>query len=265
MPVYNGERYLSDAIESVLAQTHEHFELLIVNDASTDRSGDIAKDWARRDHRIRVLENPHNLRQSRTRNRAITEADGEYIALVDADDVCIANRFEQQLAYLELHQEIDVVGSAYCLFATTKPNECLEVVRAAATDIYRGLPPVHNPTCLIRRSVFSQLGSYDHRYDNAEDVELWFRWFSSGVRFDNLPEILYKKRAHRNSVSVAHIRSQVFLLLQINLRAVLRYRIPFTTRGYARIGEQLLYLCYLWLGLDRWYRRGANANALSDQ
>ena len=254
MPVHNGEKFLGEAIESVLNQTFSNFEFIIVNDGSTDRTGDIIEKCAQKDQRIICLNNENKLGQSTTRNKAIRQAIGTYVALADADDVSLSSRFMEQVEYMKNHPKIDVLGAYFCLSAGGPIDEC-RIVPAYVHDVRNGKPPVHNPTCMIKRKTFLDFGYYDSKYDNAEDVELWFRWFSRGVRFENMAKVLYKKRIHEGSVSISKIRHQMYLLLKINIIALSRYRVRFTSKGYLRILEQAFYLLYLFLRLDRIYVR----------
>jgi len=256
MAVYNSEKYLSTSIKSVLSQTYPHFELIIVNDGSIDGSESIAREYIAKDKRIVYLKNEVNAGQSATRNRAIKCAKGDYIAIVDSDDICIPSRFEKQVNFLNKNKNIDVLGSWYCLFFNNVIDECTTIVSANADDIYNGKPPVHNPTCMIKRDIFLNYGWYDSKYDNAEDYELWLRWFSQGVHFENMPEVLYKKRNHSGSVSVSNIKKQIYLMLKIDLIAIFKYRVRLTTSGYLHILEQFFYLIYLMLGLNKIYVKG---------
>src|SRR3989344_2426163 len=111
MAVYNSEKYLSTSIKSVLSQTYPHFELIIVNDGSIDGSESIAREYIAKDKRIVYLKNEVNAGQSATRNRAIKCAKGDYIAIVDSDDICIPSRFEKQVNFLNKNKNIDVLGS----------------------------------------------------------------------------------------------------------------------------------------------------------
>lgn len=256
MAVYNSEKYLRQSIESVLSQSYPHFEFIIVNDGSTDASESIIQEYAKKDRRITYLKNDVNSGQSETRNKAIRIAKGEYIAIVDSDDICLSNRFEVQINFLRKNPDIDVLGSSYCLFFNHREDECETKVSADVHDLQDGTPPVHNPTCMIKRKTFLDHAYYDSKYDNAEDYELWLRWFSEGVRFENMSEVLYKKRTHAGSVSISKIKRQIYLMLKINLKAIFRYRVQFTAQGYIHILEQFLYLVYLFFGLNRIYAKG---------
>lgn len=112
MPVWKAEKYIGAAIESVLAQTCGNFELLLVEDCPTDNTPAVVAAYAKRDRRLRVLKNDRNRGISYTTNRAIAEAKGKYIALLDDDDLMTPWRLELQAAYLEEHPEIDILGAA---------------------------------------------------------------------------------------------------------------------------------------------------------
>ena len=111
MPVYNGEKYLREAIESILDQTYQDFEFIMVNDASTDGSGSILSEFANLDQRIRILTNESNLGIAGATNRGIAQARGEYIALMDQDDISLPERFEKQVEFLSNHPDISVLGT----------------------------------------------------------------------------------------------------------------------------------------------------------
>ncbi len=256
MATYNNGKYLYESIESVLSQTYARFEFIIINDGSYDNSESIIQEFAKKDKRIIYIKNAVNLGQSEARNKAIKVAKGNFIVIVDSDDICPPDRFEKQVRYFRKNPDTDILGSSYCLFLNASPEQCKAVVSADSSDIHDGKPPVHNPTCMMKRSLFADYGYYDSNYDHAEDVELWFRWFSQGVRFENMPEVLYKKRLHAGSVSVFMLKRQVYLMFKINLIALIKYHIRFNARGYRRVLEQFLYLVYLFFGLNKIYVKG---------
>ena len=122
IPVYNAQAYIAEAIESVLAQTYSDFELLVIDDGSTDETASVICTFMY-DPRIRVVSHIRNLGQPHTRNYGLELASGEYIAFLDADDRCVPERIERQVTYLDTHTDIDGVGSwmdwirACCRFA----------------------------------------------------------------------------------------------------------------------------------------------------
>ena len=265
MATYNHENYLRESIQSVLSQTHSNFELIIVNDNSSDASDEIIRQFANEDDRIVHISNDRNLRQSGARNKAIKIARGEFIVIVDSDDVCSSDRFEKQLNHFSEYPECDVLGTSYSIFFGTKVDECQSVVSANIDDIYSGQPLVHNPTCMIRRSVFVAHGSFNSKYDDAEDYELWSRWYAQGINFNNLPDVLYKKRIHEDCVSLTKIKRQLYLMLKINLIALFKYRRRFTKAGYFRMIAQFLRLIYLSLHLDVIIRRSSPFERMQEE
>ena len=106
MPVLNGEKYLAEAIESILNQTFQDFEFIIVDDGSTDQTPEILRSYANKDSRIQIVTNPINRGIGYSRNRGIALSRGEYIANMDADDLCLPERFEKQVRFLDSHPDI---------------------------------------------------------------------------------------------------------------------------------------------------------------
>lgn len=263
MPVNNGEKYLPQAIDSVLCQTYNNFEFIIIDDGSTDKTKEIVNRYFRIDHRIKlIIQKKSGI--SNAMNTGIRKAKGEYIFRADGDDVCLRDRFKIQINYLLKHPTIDVLGTYFCTFIDDNFNKCV-TIPANSFDVYNAKSFIHHPTCAVKRKIFMNNGLYDSRYDNAEDFELWYRWFSQGVKFYTIPQVLYKKRIHQGSVSVSKVKNQTYLLLKVNLKAILEYHIPFTIKGYLHVLEQLLYFLYLSLHLDKIYVRNKSIHNLKNK
>lgn len=255
MPVYNGEKYLGNAILSILNQTYRNLELIIINDGSTDKSKLIINRFKQKDRRVKIIDLVRNKGISNALNCGIEAARGNYIARMDCDDISVPKRIEKQLLFFQQNKsQVDVCGTYFRLMNPAIGSE-QKVIPAFADDFKNGRPPVHHPTCMIKRETFNKMGGYNTSYDDAEDIDLWFRWHANGVRFANIPEALYEKRIHAGSVSVLRVKRQVLLMLKINLKAIFKYRIRFSLRGYVRIIEQLLYYIYLSLKLTKIYSR----------
>ena len=111
MPVYNGERFLKDAIESILNQTYKNFEFIIVDDGSTDDSLKIIKEYQKKDKRIRLIENKKNLGQAKSLNKGLSLAKGKYYAKMDSDDIACKKRIEKEVDFLERNNDYVIVGS----------------------------------------------------------------------------------------------------------------------------------------------------------
>ena len=201
MAVYNGQAFLREAIESILNQSYADFELLIADDASTDRTPDIIRSY--RDPRIRVVRNESNRGVAYTRNRALPLARGEYVAVLDADDVSYPHRLETQVAYLDAHPDVVLLGGSYEIIddqghvintahAQTDPlsirwhllfGNCI----AQSTVMYR-LPEV------------VELGGYDDRVFAGEDYDLYVRIAASRHMIAQLDEVLVQHREHSCSL-----------------------------------------------------------------
>jgi len=206
MPVYNTERYIAEAVESILAQTYRNFEFIIADDGSTDRSLAILERYAARDMRIRLSSSPNAGYLVRL-NEMLHEARGDFIARMDADDVAMPERFSRQIDFLDAHPEVVVVGSRVLAidsdgdpiaeFCTAQDHE--EIDRAHL-DIQGGF--INHPVAMIRTDAIRTVGGYRADYWPGEDVDLWLRLAEIG-RLANMPERLLKFRRHLESISHA--------------------------------------------------------------
>lgn len=200
MPVYNGEKYLSEAIESILNQTLKNFEFLIIDDGSTDNSVKIIKSYS--DQRIRLIHNEKNLGLITTLNRGINLATEEYIARMDCDDVSLPERLATQVKFMDNHKEIGVCGSwiktigkniDYKNKFFTKPEEI-------KTSLLFNTSLAH-PSIIMRREMLLKYNlRYDINYPHAEDYELWSRSIKH-FSLANIPKVLLLHRLHADAVS----------------------------------------------------------------
>lgn len=192
MPVYNSEKYLSEAIESILNQTFSDFEFIIVNDGSTDSSLSIIESYMAKDDRI-VLISRENKGLPASLNEGIAIAKGKYIARMDADDISLPRRFKKQYDFMESHQEVGVCGT-FAYFFHKKPSK-KQIIRHPqdhASLIVRLLFSVCfiHPTVLMRKSVLDEMDYvYDISFKNSQDYELWSRLVDK-TQFYNLQEPL---------------------------------------------------------------------------
>ena len=200
MPVYNGEKYLKEAIESILNQTFKNFEFIIINDGSTDKTEKIIKSYG--DERIVYIDNESNLGLSKSFNVGIKAARGTYLARMDADDVSLLERFEKQLNFLKNHSEIGVLGTAITridedgkkLGISSRPTEHLGIKWQSLFST-----PLFHPTVMARADVLKK-HPFDETLHNSEDYELWSRLlFTTDTQFANLSEPLFKYRVFPQS------------------------------------------------------------------
>ncbi len=216
MSVYNAETYLKEAIESVLNQTFVDFEFLIIDDASTDKSVEVIKSF--KDERIVLLHNPVNSGVAYGCNRAIELARGKYIARMDADDICLPDRFSRQFEYMEQHLDILVLGSMYEIIGTKTISKGLPIASDQVKLFCLLNSPVANSTSLIRRSVFDLYNlKYDRTFEPSEDYDLWSRILDFG-KIENLPNLLLLYRVHAQQISVYKRKKQIEMADQVRLR-----------------------------------------------
>ncbi len=201
MAVYNAERHLSVAIESILNQTFTDFEFLIIDDGSTDRSLKILETYAQQDHRIRVTSRG-NRGIAKTRNELLRQSQGEFIAVMDADDVAALERFALQVEFLRTHPKVICLGGDYdmidsqgnLLYSITVPKHNDE------ESLLTGSTVIRHPSAMICRATLLQVGGYDETLKAAIDLDLWLRLGEVG-ELANLDHMLLKYRVHSNSVS----------------------------------------------------------------
>ena len=217
-PVYNGEAYLAQAIASILGQSFDDFEYWLVDDASTDGTAAILQDYAARDCRVRLLRNPINLHQSGAINTALQEATGDYIAILDADDIAHPERLARQVAFLEIHPSVGVVGSqVQGIDAQGLPRGDTRFPtdpQYSRWVIFFGTPVLHS-AAMVRRELFSAIKGYSRRWRYANDYSLWAELIKR-TDISNVPETLVSYRRHGQQISSASNRPQtaeVWLLI----------------------------------------------------
>lgn len=207
MPVYNGGVFLKDAIESILNQTYTNFELIILNDGSTDQSEEIILSF--NDARIYYVKNDINLKLIKTLNIGFELAKGTYIARMDADDISMPDRLAKQIAFLELHPTIGFVGTSF-----EKIGDETGIVHYPANhDLLRlsavFFNPFLHPSVVLRRSVLKQFNLYFKKaYIHAEEYKLWTELLlvTEGA---NISESLVKYRVHANQISQVFVSEQI--------------------------------------------------------
>jgi glycosyltransferase involved in cell wall biosynthesis len=208
MSVYNGARFLRQAVDSILAQTLADFEFIVVDDGSTDGTAEILKGYT--DPRVRMITQA-NVGLLGSLNRAIDIASGEYIARMDADDISSPPRLELQLEWLESHPRTAVLGTQ-----VAQIDEAGDAIRRhyhpRSTDaiekaLLRGTTALSHGSVMFRRACFESVGGYRQPFEHAEDYDLWLRMIESHDIW-NLPSVLYLKRLNLDSVSFANFLAQ---------------------------------------------------------
>lgn len=201
LPVYNAESYVAEAIESILNQTYKNFEFIIVNDGSTDRSEEVILSFS--DERIRYYRNEVNLGLIGTLNKSISLSSGKYLARMDNDDICLPERLAKQVAFLESHPEVGVLGTAF--YNIDKTGEIFSETAFPSQHILLCwslcfFSPLAHPTVLMRRELVQREGGYKVGIVHSEDYDFWCR-LSSKTKLSNLQDVLFKLRKHEMNSS----------------------------------------------------------------
>lgn len=199
MSVYNEENYLQEAIDSILKQTVQDFELIVVDDCSTDRTRDILREY--QDPRIHVVWNEENRGLTANLNLAVSLAKGQYIARMDGDDLSHPNRFERQLRYLKDHPELKLISCRTETFGQEHLRSDIQGDPEYLRCRMLVRPVLAHPGFLVRGEVFRELGfRYDESFRQAQDYDLAAR-ISRRYAIGICPEILLEYRAHSGQVS----------------------------------------------------------------
>jgi len=203
LPVYNGELYIRSAIESILSQSLGNYELIIIDDGSTDNSIKFIRSYS--DDRIKIISHKKNFGLIATLNHGLAIAKGDYIGRMDQDDLSDPKRLEKQLKFLQSSNEIAVVGSLYA-----SVNEHGEFISVAAQpisneDIRFGLTTQncfgHGSILIDKSKIPKQLFHYPEKFEHAEDYALWVTLSTNNIKMANLAEVLYSWRYHAESIS----------------------------------------------------------------
>jgi glycosyltransferase involved in cell wall biosynthesis len=202
MSVYNSERYLAQAVESILDQTYPNFEFIVIDDGSTDRSLAILQDYAARDRRIR-FSHRENGGIPKTRNELVAQANSEFIAVMDSDDIAFPDRLGLQVAFLQQQPEVVWVGGAFDLMDAWG-HRLTRIGMPQRNDeiqqlLVQGNTSFLHPGAMIRRSAILQVGGYDEALPTAHDLDLWLKLSEIG-KLANLPEPTVQYRIHANSI-----------------------------------------------------------------
>ncbi|MBR2300202.1 MAG: glycosyltransferase family 2 protein [Alphaproteobacteria bacterium] len=214
VPVYNSAPYLAETIKSVLNQTYKNFELILLNDCSTDNSEEIILSF--KDKRIRYYKNEKNLGISPTRNKLIELADKDtkYYAILDNDDICFPQRLEIQKKFLDTHPDISMCGTYFELFNSNKNLSLLKSfiinvgfiwchpLRPTLKDALKGNVLMH-PTAMFRASDLKKYNiAYRAQYSPAEDYDIIKQALFNNLKLANIPQILLKYNLHGDNCSL---------------------------------------------------------------
>lgn len=207
IPCYNAEKFVENAVRSIIRQSYQNLEILVIDDCSIDKTSEILQSLEKEDQRIIYIRNEINLKLAKTLNKAISLSKGEYIARMDSDDISFPDRLEKQLIFLLQNPEIDIVGAniqhineyghilKYRSYMPTTHNDIM--VKSAWKSV------MNHPSILAKASFFIDLDGFNEYLPYAEDYELWIRALQKGKKFANLSEILLYYRIHQNQMTTS--------------------------------------------------------------
>lgn len=224
MPVYNGMPYLKQAIRSIQDQTYKNWELICIDDCSTDGSLASMLAFARKDKRIRIFKNSTKKYLSGSLNFALVKVRGKYIARMDADDISLPNRFDLQLKLLESNRDLVAVGgweeiideSGDVLGVKTFPSDSKKCYR-----LLMNMMPVQPPLLMARASVMKKL-RYDTGISKHDDIDMHLKLTQFG-NFSNVEEVIFSYRKRMNSYTFSNVKKVFFMALFVRLRAIFKY------------------------------------------
>lgn len=208
LPVYNALPYLKESVESILSQTYQNFELLLIDDCSTDGSNELLRKYVHADSRIKLIVNNENLKIVKSLNKGIHASQGKYIMRMDADDISLPTRMQLQVDYMENNPEVGVCGGSMELVDSSLVHVGIRRYYVDDKVIRKHIfkfSPFSHPAIMFRKSVLEQTDLYDPKCLHGEDYDLYFR-IGRIAKFGNLQEIILKYRVHKNSLTNKHLR-----------------------------------------------------------
>ncbi len=220
IPTFNSEKYLYEAIESVVNQSHNNLEILILDDGSSDNTIEIIKSFA--DVRIKLFESKVNQGQSHQLNKGIIKATGEYVCIMHSDDVMHVNKLERQLIFLKNNPLIGVCGCNVQLIGEKNDIWIYPEKNQACKDLLLSSVPFAHPAVVFRKSVLSEMGFiYDQKMVPTEDYDLWVR-LANKTLFGNVQEVLLRYRIHPNQIGNTEKKKQEKLLDEIRQKMIVQ-------------------------------------------
>ncbi len=267
LSVYNGERFLAEAIDSILCQSYKNYEFIIIDDASTDSTAEILKRYEREDSRIKIVTNAVNLRLAASLNKGISLASGELIARMDADDVSLPGRLEKQVAFMQANPNVSVCGTALSVYDSPSTvwlppldNDSIRAMLFFESCLY-------HPTVVMRKRLFNNF-SYSSSMLPAEDYDLWSRMAQkTEILFANLPVPLLRYRINEGKGRSGYKQRQRDAADRVRLNLLHSIGLKPTNQEFAAhralaLREQgltniRLWQCFIWL--KTFYTAAANS------
>ncbi len=233
LPTYNGEEYISRAIQSIINQTYTNWELIIVNDCSVDSTSEIINNFSKQDSRIKVINNDKNMKLPASLNRGFKEANGEYYTWTSDDNEYYPEAIAKMVSFLNNNSDFGMVY-AICKVVGSKPNDCWGDV--ATTPMTLLGFPTPAACFLYRASIAKAVGEYDPCCTYYEDHDYWLRLFLKAP-IGNIPEELYMYRRHQNSLTVKSNDKAAKVRILTSIKYLSKYIEKFPAYKYKMLEE----------------------------
>lgn len=237
IPCFNCEKFVQETLDSIKNQSYKDFEIIAIDDCSNDNTISVLEEYKKNENRLRIYKNINNLGVAQTRNKAVELAKGKYIAFLDADDVWLPNKLEQQVELLINNQEVDLVYTGYTLYDETLQNE-ISTYHVPTKISYKEILYenfVGLSTVVVKRDIFLEFrmnNSYIH-----EDYVLWLKMLKNGYVFRGINEPLMKYRVFQGSRNASKMNSLIgrvkilYFEEKINPIAILKYISVYVVKG----------------------------------
>lgn len=217
LPIYKDDGFFDEALNSILVQTHKNIEVLVIANNSDDSLWEKIVEYAQQDLRIK----PFRLELgglANALNYGIERSRGEYIARMDADDICVKDRIEKQLEFMLKNIDIDILGTQIQYIDmnsnfTEKGRTLVPENHEKIVQFLKKRCPFWHPTVMFKRKSIIKIGGYKYGF-YGEDYELWIRAYLAGLKFHNLPEVLLNYRTHLNQMSSAKAKDSIYMILK---------------------------------------------------
>jgi glycosyltransferase involved in cell wall biosynthesis len=210
-PVYNGGLYLAECIKSILSQTYSDFEYIIIDDGSSDGTWGVMEEYAGKDRRIILIKNEKNMGQANSMNIGIKNAKGEYIAVMDSDDIAEPDRLKKQVDFLNNNKDYGGCGTLQSYI--DKKGDTLSIneppkEKGDVTDLMKNSCQLSHSTCMFRHDVLDEVGGYRESFERGQDYDLFLR-ISEKHRLYNIPEVLLYQRFSLERATISDRKRQM--------------------------------------------------------
>ena len=223
MPVYNTEKYVWSAIESILNQSFKDFEFIIIDDCSTDNSYNVCKKYADIDNRIRLYKNDENMWISFTRNKLISLSNWFYIASQDSDDISLKNRLKLSFEFLDNNNDFAVVSWNNIIINENWKRIWKRIYSDNIWEIILKKSPISQPSSMFRKDLFLEVWWYDKKLNYGEDYDLWCKFYAKWYKIKKLWDFLIKLRIRKWQTKSERLKQTIKNTIFIQKRAVKKY------------------------------------------